>query len=184
MASDWTRTGSGTRKALGLWRGWRAWIYLCWKQYGRSGGNWTQMAVAMWGLERPPTQGTLQIAAPDQSIKSEVAIRQSNRVEYGFDFALDPYVNGMGYLYGTSGNGRTALEQFDRINNFVGVGITAPQAKFQVSDMAKVYNTVNNEYDSNVEIQGLFSGRAIGQGPSFGFVDLSTGRGAASATIR
>ena len=108
-----------------------------------------------------PTQGTLQIAAPDQSIKSAGAIRQSNRVEYGFDFALDPYVNGMGYLYGTSGNGRTALEQFDRINNFVGVGITAPQAKFQVSDMAKVYNTVNNEYDSNVEIQGLFQERRL-----------------------
>ena len=131
-----------------------------------------------------PTQGTLQIAAPDQSIESAIAIRQSNSVEYGFDFALDQYVNGMGYLYGISGNGRTALEQFDRINNFVGVGITAPQAKFQVSDMAKDYNTVNNEYDSNVEIQGLFSGKAIGQGPSFGFVDPSTGRGAASATIR
>ena len=76
----------------------------------------------------------------------------------------------MGYLYGISGNGRTALEQFDRINNFVGVGITAPQAKFQVSDTAKVYNTVNNEFDSNVEVQGLFSGKAIGQGPSFGFI--------------
>ena len=60
--------------------------------------------------------------------------------------------------------------QFDRNNNLVGIGILPPQAKFHISDTAKLFNTTNNEYDSNVELQGISTGKSIGQGPALGFV--------------
>ena len=52
----------------------------------------------------------------------------------------------------------------------VGIGTTAPATKVHVADTAKVYNSVNNEFDSNVEIQGNYAGKAIGQGPALGFL--------------
>lgn len=117
-----------------------------------------------------PALGALQISAPDQSTESAIAIRQSNSTGYGFDFALDQKVNGMGYILGIAGGNRTTLMQLDRINNFVGIGMTPPQAKFQVSDTARTYDSINNEYDSSIEVQGVYSGKAIGQGPSLGFI--------------
>lgn len=116
-----------------------------------------------------PTAGALQIAAPDQSVESAISIRQSNAVSYGFDFALDQKVNGMGYLFAIAGS-KTSLMQFDRINNFVGVGLLAPQAKLHITDAAKTYASTNNQYDSNVEIQGTYGAKTFGQGPSLGFV--------------
>ena len=52
----------------------------------------------------------------------------------------------------------------------IGIGTTAPQSKLQVSDTGKYYNSVNNEYDSNVEIQASYAGKAVGQGPALGFI--------------
>jgi hypothetical protein len=124
-----------------------------------------------------PTAGTLEIAAPDQSVESSIAIRQSNSTGFGFDFALDQFVNGMGYIYAIAGSNRTTLEQLDRIHNYVGIGLTAPQAKFQVSDTAKLYSTFNNQFDSNMEILGNYAGKAVGQGPALGFISPANADG-------
>ncbi len=87
-----------------------------------------------------PDMGILQIAAPDKTVESAIAIRQSNSPAFGFDLALDQKVNGMGYIYGVAGNTKTALEQFDRINNYVlfnggnvGIGTTGPGYKLDVA---------------------------------------------------
>ena len=55
-------------------------------------------------------------------------------------------------------------------NGYVGIGTTVPQAVLQTASAAKTYNSVNNQYDSNVEIQGTYSGRTIGTGAALGFV--------------
>ena|GEM_PF-3306411 len=64
-------------------------------------------------------KGLLQIAAPDDSVKSALAIRQSNNAAYGFDFALDQSVDGKGYFMAVSNDTKTALIELDRTTNHV-----------------------------------------------------------------
>jgi hypothetical protein len=92
-----------------------------------------------------PAAGSLQIAAPDKTVASAIAIRQSNTTAYGFDFALDQKVNGMGYIYAVQNNTKTALQQFDRNNNYVlfdggnvGIGTATPGAKLEVDGNVKL----------------------------------------------
>jgi hypothetical protein len=87
-----------------------------------------------------PTFGFLSIAAPDKSTISALAIRQSNAVGYGFDFGLDQLVDGCGYLYAVTPNGKIGLMKFDRNNNFVsfnggnvGIGTTNPAEALDVN---------------------------------------------------
>jgi len=95
------------------------------------------------GLTSPTN--ALQIAAPDKTVESAIAIRQSNTTAYGFDFALDQKLNGMGYIYAVQGNVKTALQQFDRNNNYVlfdggnvGIGTATPGAKLEVDGNVKL----------------------------------------------
>jgi len=92
-----------------------------------------------------PAAGALQIAAPDKTVASAIAIRQSNTTAYGFDFALDQEVNGMGYIYAVQNNVKTALQQFDRNNKYVlfnggniGIGTATPGAKLEVDGNMKL----------------------------------------------
>jgi len=80
-----------------------------------------------------PTLGSLTILAPDKTVSSAIAIRQSNGSAYGLDFGLDQQVDGAGYLYAVYGNVKTSLIRFDRTNNYVdfnggniGIGTAAP----------------------------------------------------------
>jgi hypothetical protein len=87
-----------------------------------------------------PTAGKLQIAAPDESSVSAIAIRQGNAANYGFDFALDQNVDGRGYFYAVDNNIRTSLMEFTRgsnivsfMGNNVGIGTTTPDQKLSVN---------------------------------------------------
>jgi hypothetical protein len=95
------------------------------------------------GLSNPAN--SLQIAAPDKTVASAIAIRQSNTTAYGFDIALDQKVDGTAYFYGVQGNVKTALEQFDRNHNYVlfeggnvGIGTVTPGAKLEVNGNVKL----------------------------------------------
>ena len=95
------------------------------------------------GIKTSPTAGLLELSAPDQSTESAIAIRQSNNLNDGFDFGISQST-GMGYLYAVSGTTsnptKTALEQFDPVNNYVlfeggdvGIGTTAPAHPLDVN---------------------------------------------------
>jgi hypothetical protein len=60
------------------------------------------------------TQGKLVIAAPDESTISALAIRQSNSMTYGFDFALDQTVNGQAYIYSVNNGTKNSVLEIDR----------------------------------------------------------------------
>ena len=87
--------------------------------------------------------GLLELSAPDQSAESAIAIRQSNNLNDGFDFGISQST-GMGYLYAVSGTTsnpiKTALEQFDPVNNYVifnggkvGIGTVSPAFTLDVA---------------------------------------------------
>jgi hypothetical protein len=87
----------------------------------------------------------LQIAAPDKTVASAIAIHQSNTTAYVFDIALDQKVDGTAYFYGVQGNVKTALQQFDRNHNYVlfeggnvGIGTVTPGAKLEVDGNVKL----------------------------------------------
>jgi len=80
------------------------------------------------------SRAKLTIAAPDRTIKSALAIRQSNALNYGFDLGLDQSLDGNMYLKMIQ-NDAVAKENvmvFDRTKGYVGVG-TSPKAPFHVA---------------------------------------------------
>ena len=92
------------------------------------------------GIKTSPTAGLLELSAPDQSTESAIAIRQSGNLTNGIDFSLDQNTTGMGYIYGVTSGIKTALEQFDRVNNYVifdggkiGIGTVSPAFTLDVA---------------------------------------------------
>ncbi|PTQ92448.1 hypothetical protein C8P68_11248 [Mucilaginibacter yixingensis] len=88
-----------------------------------------------------PTVGALQINAPDKTVSSAIAIRQSNNPAYGFDLALDQLVDGKGYIYGVSNNTKTSLIEFDRTASVVrlpnlALGTGTPAGRFDIAALS------------------------------------------------
>jgi len=120
-----------------------------------------------------PAYGALTIGAPDKTVGSAIAIRQSNSLGYGFDFALDQLVNGKGYFYGVSGFNKTSLMEFDRTANTVsfmsgnvGIGTGNPVEKLTVNGNLSIignrfigssYATLSQQYSSAAAIFGYNS---------------------------
>ena len=75
-----------------------------------------------------PTAGLLTIAAADESIKSAIAIRQSNAQTYGFDFNLDQSFNGYMFLDRVYNGTKYNVMTFNRDNSYIGVGTSTPGA--------------------------------------------------------
>lgn len=73
-----------------------------------------------------PTTGLLSIAAPDESVGSAIAIRQSNAETYGFDISLDQSFNGYMFLDRVYGGTKYNVMTFNRDNGNVGIGTTSP----------------------------------------------------------
>jgi hypothetical protein len=82
----------------------------------------------------PFSRGRLTIAAPDKNDGSAIAIRQSNALNYGFDFGLDQTSTGNMYLRMIHNDvvANPNVMVFDRDKGRVGVG-TSPKAPFHMA---------------------------------------------------
>lgn len=108
------------------------------------------------GIQETAPQGMLQIGAtgggtstqtpllmlscPDEGTTPGISLRQSNNVNYGFDFGVDQGVDGDFFLHRVVDGTRTVVLNIARGNSYVGIntGTTAPTEVLDISGNAKL----------------------------------------------
>lgn len=131
--------------------------------YTSSGGDATQLtekarinSAGDLAIGNPASRGRLTIAAPDRTIKSAIAIRQSNALTYGFDFGLDQTLNGNMYLRMIHDDAvaKADVMVFDRLKGYVGVGIT-PTTTFHVAGKVNEDAYLTLQPNTNLNTMGI-----------------------------